>query len=186
MTQPVSAQPFMCSQPDSKAQASRAEPQQQLSKATRAARAEHRGPHRLATCLRPRKVLRSGSAGSSAVSGAEPAASSASAELCTTTKGASASHLQMGHSGLRLLSHWSMHSTWYRWWQGRILSLSPSLHAAAQSGRMSDRYYCDAASLTKAVVQMQKDCGSWFTDTLMQSRRLHERMYVAALARPHL
>ena len=43
-------------------------------------------------------------------------------------KGCSASHLQMGHSGLRLDSHWSMHSRWKRCLQGSTRNFSPSLH----------------------------------------------------------
>ncbi len=44
-------------------------------------------------------------------------------------KGCIASHLQMGHSGLRADSHWSMHSRWKRCLQGSTRSFSPSLHA---------------------------------------------------------
>lgn len=44
-------------------------------------------------------------------------------------KGCSASHLQMGHSGLRADSHWSMHSMWKRCLQGSTRCLSPSLRA---------------------------------------------------------
>ena len=42
-------------------------------------------------------------------------------------KGSGASHLQMGHSGLREDSHWSMHSRWKRCLQGSTRSFSPSL-----------------------------------------------------------
>jgi hypothetical protein len=42
-------------------------------------------------------------------------------------KGCSASHLQMGHTGLREDSHWSMHSRWKRCLHGSTRSFSPSL-----------------------------------------------------------
>lgn len=54
-------------------------------------------------------------------------ASAASASVPGGGKGCSASHLQMGHSGLRADSHWSMHSMWKRCLQGSTRCLSPSL-----------------------------------------------------------
>ncbi len=44
-----------------------------------------------------------------------------------------ASHLQMGHSGRRADSHWSMHSMWKRCWHGSTRCLSPSLRHTERS-----------------------------------------------------
>ena len=52
-----------------------------------------------------------------------------SSGISTATNGWVASHLQMGHSGLREDSHWSMHSMWKRCLHGSTRSLLPSLHA---------------------------------------------------------
>ena len=54
-------------------------------------------------------------------------ASGSSSESGVAPNGSRASHLQMGHSGLREDSHWSMHSRWKRCLQGSTRSFSPSL-----------------------------------------------------------
>ena len=54
-------------------------------------------------------------------------ASGSSSESGVAPNGSRASHLQMGHSGLREDSHWSMHSRWNRCLQGSTRSFSPSL-----------------------------------------------------------
>jgi hypothetical protein len=64
-------------------------------------------------------------------------------------KGRMASHLQIGHSGLRDDSHWSMHSTWKRCLHGSTRSFSPSL------------------------IDRQFRAGLWFCLPLPQVRHMH-------------